>query len=70
MGKIFNKSGSGNDAKVKSEKSDSNDSFDVGDAAVFIVSMMLLLVVSIIDGIMRGIGKVFDLLDESDDFNW
>lgn len=68
MGKV-DKSDKDTEAKSKAREPDTDDSF--ADVMLFIVSMILLLTVSIVDGIIKGIGRVFDLIDDdSDDFNW
>ena len=69
MGKVDKSDKDTEEAKLKAREPDTDDSF--ADVMLFIVSMILLLTVSIVDGIIKGIGRVFDLIDDdSDDFNW
>ncbi len=67
MGKV-DKSDKDTEDKSKAGEPDKDHSF--ADVTVFIVSMVLLLTVSIVDGIIKAIGRVFDLIDDSEDFNW
>ena len=67
VGKV-DKSGKDVETKPKAEEPDKDHSF--ADVTVFIVSMVLLLTVSIVDGIIKAIGRAFDLIDDSEDFNW
>ena len=59
------------DTEDKSKAGEPDKDHSVADVTVFIVSMVLLLTVSIVDGIIKGIGRVFDLIDDGpEDFNW
>jgi hypothetical protein len=59
------------DTEDKSKAGEPDTDYSFADVMLFIVSMLLLLTVSIVDGIIKGIGRVFDLIDDdSENFNW
>ena len=58
------------DTEDKSKAGEPDTGYSFADVMLFIVSMLLLLTVSIVDGIIKAIGRAFDLIDDSEDFNW